>query len=181
MTVQSCAPAQLFSTVFLHSDSMCALSTDANMVRDVNAFFTWGSLATAPCAIVNPNNAQCYKTDRMGHIVVGHGVIDTRFLGRRLLFDADESTDDSEILSFASWNHTAEPCRMLANAHIQGLSCILTLLSPFPFHHSRLMGRIMHTGEHLSITEEASLQVCVRDRQFGKLVISSLNLSRLVY
>jgi hypothetical protein len=156
MYVSKCAQSDQFSTKFLDPSAMCAVSTDANTVRGMSAFFTWGSLATAPCAILNSGNAQCYKTDVMGYIIVGHGVRSTSFLGRRLLTDNPHDNEDwqlaSEIRRFDSWNHTAEPCRMLANAHIHGL--------------------------HLSITEEVSLESCVRNRQFGNLTISALNLSR---
>jgi hypothetical protein len=157
MRVSSCVAAAQFTTIFLDASAMCAVSTDANTVRGMSAYFTWGSLATAPCAILNSQNAQCSRTDEMGYVVVGHGVHSTSFLGRRLLTDSGSDTEDwqlaSEILGFDSWNHTAEPCRMLANAYLR--------------------------GDHVSITEEAHLESCVKSRQFGNWTINSLNMTRL--
>jgi hypothetical protein len=155
--LSKCLPTAQFMTIFLDPSAMCAVSTDANSNRGMNAYFNWGDLATAPCALLNSHNAQCYRTDKMGYIVVGHGVHSTTLLGRRLLgVSGGDDTGDwqlaSEILEFDSWNHTAEPCRMLANAYTQ--------------------------GAHLSITEEANLESCVKNRQFGNLTINTLNITR---
>jgi hypothetical protein len=59
----------------------------------------------------------------MGHIIVGHGTVDTGVIGRRLLeaaSDEDEWELEHEILDFEDWNHTANPCRLLANTYIHG-------------------------------------------------------------
>jgi hypothetical protein len=89
---------------------------------------------------------------------VGHGTIDASFVGRRLLGVAAENDDQwnlaSAMTEFDSWNHTANPCGLLATSYT--------------------------AGSHLSITEEAELESCVHARQLGNFTINSLNLTRMV-
>jgi hypothetical protein len=156
MRLQSCQASEMLTTLLTDASALCAVTSAANSARSMTSFFTWKSLAVAPCAITNKANTQCYRTDVMGFVVVAHGTVDTSFLGRRLL---EQTEDDkvwllaAEILSFESWNHTSDPCRMLANAYTN--------------------------GEHLSITEESHLKTCVKARQLGNSTINALNLTTM--
>jgi hypothetical protein len=156
MVLQQCVPAQVLSTVFLNPIAMCAVSSSSYEQR-VTSFSAWSSLATAPCAIVNGYHAQCRRTDTMGYLVVGQGVISST-ANRRLLGETDAPPEawnlNTEMGEFDSWNHTADPCRVLAVAHTH--------------------------GTHLAITEELQLESCVRNRQFGALAIETFNLTTLV-
>jgi hypothetical protein len=155
LRLQQCQQSEVFLSLITDATALCAVTTSKNSMRTVNPFLTWRSLATAPCAIINKANTQCYRTDVMGYVVVGHGTVDTRFLGRRLLQEEDTADWDldMEILDFDSWNHTAQPCRMLAETYIRNIS--------------------------LSVTEEAHLDSCVRARQLGSHTINTLNLTHL--
>jgi hypothetical protein len=150
--LQTCLATELLTTIMTDGTALCGVTTAAHSSRSMQPFIPWHSLAAAPCAITNKANAQCFRTDTMGYLVVGHGTVQ----GRRLLEESGDEEPwelDLEILDFPLWNHTADPCRMLAKAHF--------------------------SGEHLSISEEAALESCVKTRQFGNFTINALNLTSL--
>lgn len=126
---QSCSRADMAMRVVPDASQMCAVSLHAGAsMRSVSAMYEWGYLAATPCVLISMGNAYCYEVSRYGLLVVGHGVVRTAssILRRRLL--AMESEDASKagdslvprllegIHSFGSWNHTAQPCKGLAEA-----------------------------------------------------------------
>lgn len=157
LVLQTCQVSELLQTIFTDPTALCGMSVSAASTRTVSPYIPWSAMSVVPCALVQKANTQCYRTDTQGYVVVGHGSIDTTLLGRRLLSYEQETHQvwalESEIAHFDSWNHTAEPCRMLANSYVH--------------------------GGHLAITEEASLIACVQNRQFGNFTINALNLTRL--
>jgi hypothetical protein len=137
MQLQKCTLSDVGATMMTSSIALCGVTFTASSARSMLPYLPWHAMATAPCAVVNKGNAQCYRTDIKGYVVVGHGVVH----GRRLLHD--ENTEEvwniqSEISIFDSWNHTAEPCRTLANAY--------------------------NTATKLSVTEMLHLESCVHAR-----------------
>ena len=99
-TVQKCEAASLGANVFPDASQLCGVNLDRGARNSFNRYYDWSRLATAPCALINPNRAQCYDTgDVQGYVVVGNGLSDNTFLPtfggrRRTLLNTEEGGGD---------------------------------------------------------------------------------------
>jgi hypothetical protein len=151
VTMQKCS--DVGTRGFPDAAGLCAISTDTHATSKTNVISSWPNLAVIPCALMGVSSSVCSRTPGMGDIVVM-----SRSSNNRRLLSEDQGnpvwTLQDEFEKFTDWNHTADPCKMLANAYA--------------------------SGSHISITEEAQLEWCVRQRIFGNSTILQLNLTSMV-
>lgn len=137
--VLACSPSSVGRPVMPDASQMCAVSTDLSGIRTTNMFYSWSSLATAPCALIGPGTAQCYNVRGYGFLVVGRGIARSSVFGggggnrrRRILGEEGNSSVPTEFLDwshsqegnssgptaaeFLDWSHTSQPCRALSDA-----------------------------------------------------------------
>ena len=107
--LHKCRYADLGSNVLPDNTKMCLVNLDSGARNNLNFFYAWGDLSTAPCALVPSSSAMCGSVGGQGNVVVGVDVARSVFARRRLLSDGTPLPPGANASLGTNFHHRHPP------------------------------------------------------------------------